>query len=505
MRLGRLVAVVVTGTLALAGAGWSALWLSASLDTWGEIAFDALLTVPPVAASHVDATGRRVVDLRLQAGRHDFGAGVEAETWGVDGTYLGPTVRVQRGEDLRVNVANDLDEPTTLHWHGMDLPGEMDGGPHQQIEPGRTWSPQWRVDQPPATLWYHPHLHGRTAEHVHRGLAGLLLVDDPDGAPPGLPSTYGVDDVPVIIQDRTFVGGRMVSGATSVLSPTGPLGRTVVVNGTIGPYLDVTTQTVRLRLLNASLARVYAIGMADGRAFDLVGVDGGLLTESRPVTSVQLSPGDRAEVVVTMVPGERVVLRSAPPRLGAGAITNRFAGGDDRLDILELRAAARLMPSPPLPATLAPADPPATDGPVTRQFTLAGDKVNGRAMDMGRIDAVVLRDRDEVWEVTNTDATPHNVHIHGVQFRVVATTSRRGVEPVPAELTGWQDTVFVPPGHSHRIALRFARLAASEAPYMLHCHLLRHEDNGMMAQIAVVEHESDVEHEPVPHSGHGHH
>jgi len=193
-------------------------------------------------------------------------------------------LRARRGEKVLVNVTNDLGETSTIHWHGMHLPAAMDGGPHQPIEPGETWSPSWRIDQPAATLWYHPHPHGETAQHVYRGLAGLFYVDD--AARPRLPSTYGVDDVPLIVQDKEFDGNRFDT-SHGLFESTGILGDTILVNGTPGPYLDVTTQRVRLRILNASNARIYDFAFDDGREYDVVGTDGGLLPEPVPVTHLE--------------------------------------------------------------------------------------------------------------------------------------------------------------------------------------------------------------------------
>ena len=108
---------------------------------------------------------------------------------------------------MAVNVHNELPEPTTVHWHGMHLPAAMDGGPHQPIPPGGDLAPTWTVDQPAATLWYHPHPHGATEPHVYRGLAGMFIVDDDgDRRPPACRAEYGVDDIPVIVQDKNFSG-----------------------------------------------------------------------------------------------------------------------------------------------------------------------------------------------------------------------------------------------------------------------------------------------------------
>ena len=140
-------------------------------NTVGKVDFDRRLAVPPLAPSHVDAQGRRVFELTAGFGHTDFGHG-RTGTWGYNGTYLGPTLRATRGEQVLVNFHNGLAEDTTVHWHGMHLPARMDGGPAYPIAPGDTWSPTWKIDQPAATLWYHPHPGGTTEDQVYKGLAG---------------------------------------------------------------------------------------------------------------------------------------------------------------------------------------------------------------------------------------------------------------------------------------------------------------------------------------------
>src|SRR5699024_1570596 len=164
----------------------------------------APLPIPPLAPSRL-VDGVRTFTLTAQTGESALIAGrpdVRTPTVGYDGAFLGPTVRMARGERVRVDIRNDLDVVTTLHWHGMHLPAEMDGGPHTPIGPAEKRTVEWEVRQPAATLWYHPHPHGKTEEQVLKGLAGLVLVDDEDAAATGLPHEYGVDDVPLILQDR---------------------------------------------------------------------------------------------------------------------------------------------------------------------------------------------------------------------------------------------------------------------------------------------------------------
>lgn len=480
-----LVAVLSVLALGVAAVGGFATWIAVSylrapVDTVGEVEFTRPLAVPPLAESYVE-DGVRVFSLEMQQGATDLGRGSPTPTWGFDGAHLGPTLRAARGERVRVEVRNSLDETSTVHWHGMHLPAEMDGGPHQPVAPGHMWTPEWEIDQPAATLWYHPHPHGETARHVYRGLTGMFLLDDPAEAEVqhALPHEYGVDDVPVMVQDVRFDGAELDEDG-SLFSGIGLLGDTLLVNGTVDPYLDVTPERVRLRLLNASGARTYRFGFDDARRFDAVATDGGLLPAPVPVTELWLSPGERAEVVVTLAPGEETVLRSeATGRRGGG----RFQGGSDRFDVLQLRAAAELAPSPVVPTTLAAApDLSAEDVVRTRTFRLSGTAINGRDMDMDRIDETVTVDTTERWEVRNADGSPHNFHVHGTQFVV----ERIDGAPPPPELAGWKDTVFLPAGTEAELLVRFTGHTGARHPFMFHCHLLRHEDQGMMGQLVVV-------------------
>ena len=482
-RLGCLPKLLVTlclGVVVLvlvAGAGFTFAWQQAAVDTRGQVAFDSPLTIPPLETGTVDASGTRVFDLTAQAGTTDLGGEKPSQTWGFNGSYLGPTLVAHRGERVAVNVRNDLPEATSVHWHGMHLPARMDGGPHQVVAPGHTWRPTWRVDQPATTLWYHPHPHGETADHVSRGLAGLVLLRDDEESALPLPRTYGVDDLPVVVQDKDVRdNGNLGSGS----------GRTMVVNGTTGPYAAVSTERVRLRLLNASSKRVMSFQLDDESPFDMVASDGGLLPKPFNTNHIRLSPGERAEVVLTMSPGEARVLQSVKPDLGGNVISDHFDGGAASFDILQLRAARTLRPSPPLPATLSTTNLATAGSPdaveARRSFTLNGRQINGRSMDMGRIDFAPTVDTTEVWNVVNEGGSAHSFHVHDVQFRVLSIEGA----PPPAELSGLKDTLYLRPHARYRLLLRFADHADPDSPYMVHCHLLDHEDGGMMAQFVVL-------------------
>ncbi|MEV6599738.1 multicopper oxidase domain-containing protein [Actinoplanes sp. NPDC051346] len=442
----------------------------------GASAFTNRLRIPPLAKPETGKDGVKTFALALEAGgRSEFLPGKSTDTWGINGAYLGPTVRAARGDKVRMKVTNRLPETSTLHWHGMRLPARMDGGPHQMIEPGTTWTPEWTIDQAGMTSWFHPHLHEKTAMHVYRGLAGLFLIDDPSD--PRLPDRYGVDDVPLIIQDKTFSSDGQFSTGRVDEGTYGLLGDTILVNGTYDPFLDVTTELVRFRLLNASNARVYRVGFADNRQFHVVGNDAGPLEKPVAVDRVKISPGERYEIVVRFAAGETVVMDSKGEDEKSA---NDIEEEDFRL--LKIVATAKPAASPALPATLggtATVAPAA--GVRVRTFSLSGSEINDKDMDMNRIDEVVPAGALEIWEIDNTTFA-HNFHIHEVAFRVLDVD---GVAPA-AYQAGPKDTVFVPKKAKVRLAVQFGGYTDPLSPYMFHCHILRHEDKGMMGQFVIV-------------------
>jgi FtsP/CotA-like multicopper oxidase with cupredoxin domain len=485
-RLLRRVALAVFALAAIALSGSVVVWFGADTSNVGKLAFEQPLRIPPLLEPTEDATGRKVFELEMREGTSELLPGRRTKMWGFNGPYLGPTLRASRGDVVRMHVSNRLPETSTVHWHGMHLPAKADGGPHQPIDPGETWSPSWAIDQPAATLWYHPHPHGDTEEHVYRGLAGMFILDDATSRRLAVPHDYGTDDIPVIVQDKRFDDEGHLSSSQGMISPIGQLGDDILVNGTYAPHLDVRTTRVRLRLLNASTARTYNFGFTAQRPFDLIATGGGLLDRPRRLERVQLSPAERAEIVVELERGEHVVLRSFEPDLGADPFTSRFAGADDTFDILQLRAAKHLRRSPAVPARLAPAPRPApspAEAARVRRFELGSRDINDRKMDMGRIDQTVPVNTTEIWEIANRSGTPHNFHVHDTRFRILEFEG----EPPPPALSGPKDTVAVPPGETVRLVVRFSDYTDPSTPYMFHCHLLEHEDRGMMGQFVVVE------------------
>lgn len=446
------------------------------------------LPIPPLFEGET-IDGVRTFELNTQSGTAEILAGVTTPTWGFNGPHMGPTLRMRRGEQVRMLVRNDLDETTAVHWHGMKLPARADGGPHSPINPGETWVAEFTVDQPAATNWYHPHPHMKTALHCYRGLAGMLLVDDPVTESLALPHDYGVDDIPVVITDQKFTEDGALD--ETIDPDLGLMGTTPLINGIANVSFAASTRRLRLRVLNGAGMRFYNVAFSDGRAFSVVATDSGLLSEPVEVEYALLGPAERVEIIVDLEPGEDVTLRSEPLSgnfgIPEGGESAPDFGFQHSFDLLAITGPVDGEAPGELPAVLDPAAAAAPDvaGAVEREFVLNTFEINGQLMDMTRIDVVIDHDGPEVWSVTNENPDwPHNFHIHDARFRVLELT---GTDVAQVGTYGWKDTVAIPPGATVRLAVEFGHYPDPTIPYMYHCHMLLHEDQGMMGQFVIVD------------------
>ena len=432
--------------------------------------------------------GKRVYDLIMRPGSMAYVSGKQTATFAYNCNILGPTLLMHKGDEVVINVTNQLGEPTTTHWHGIHLPAIMDGGPHQRIDNGNTWQAQYTIMNEEATFWYHPHLMNKTAEHVYHGLAGLFIVKDPQSEL-ALPDQYGTDDIPLIIQDKIFDadGSFNYPGTRS-----GVKGDQFLVNGAVTPVFDAPAQFVRFRLLNGSNARIYNFGFSDDRQFHQIGTDGGLLERPVPLTRLRLSTGERAEILVDFSGEEnsQVRLVSFSSELdNINPFWNSNAMDDSAFDIMTIDVkAATANPTTALPASLASINclqegQAARTRPFELEMGLSGPMtINGQSMDMNRIDQTIKLNDTEIWEITNNSDMPHPFHVHDIQFLIL---TRDGSPPAENE-AGWKDTVLVMPHETVRIITHFSDFADPDKPYMFHCHILEHEDAGMMGQFVVV-------------------
>jgi blue copper oxidase len=458
------------------------------------------LAIPPLISGDTIA-------LEIQAGTRQFFPPDNTPTYGINGTFLAPTILLHKGDTVMLAVTNHLTTSTTIHWHGLHVAPEHDGGPHQLIPVNAVWSPRFEVKNDAGTFWYHPHGANKTDLHVSKGIAGMMIVTDAAEAALPLPRTYGVDDFPVIVQTKAFDGLHQIAIATEYDT-------TLMVNGTMDPYLVAPAQVVRLRVLNGSSMRSYMFGFDGNRPFQMIASDGGLRDSALTLTRIRLSPGERAEILLDLsgLQGDTVTLRNfgaelpdgiyGAPRVGGGQAIiadypfNPRNGGT--YDVLPIHVGPPTAnPITTLPTALVAATPLDSFGlDATRVFDLSpmmpNDSstlaegpfgINGKQFDMDSINVVTYLGNKERWHLVNTTLIAHPFHVHDVQFYVENVNG----QPTPEFLQGKKDLVLVMPGEYVDVLTQFEDFADEMVPYMYHCHLLHHEDEGMMGSFLVLD------------------
>ncbi len=449
-----------------------------SVDSNGNkntLKFTSSLVIPPILEG-TDIGGVLHFDLNIQKGNRSFFDGTTTDTYGINGDYLGPTLRVANGDNVSINYTNNLNEITTIHAHGMHLPAMMDGGPHQIIDIGQKWSAVYKVNQKACTNWYHPHLMGKTAEHVYKGIAGLIIVEDSESKALDLPKTYGKDDIPLVLQDRFFDSNYQFDYTPSRMEIMhGYHGDIFLTNGTINPYLDVEAKEIRFRVLNGSNSTVYNLGFDDGRVFRQIATDNAFLESPVSLSSLRLSPGERAEIVVDFSNdlNKKVSLKDLT----------------QNKNFLKINIITTATKATKTPKTLTVLERYSLSEAINiRKFVLSGRMgnlyINGKSMDKNFINESVPVDQLEVWEVTNQMGMDHNFHIHATHFQIV---ERNGSSAnVSENERGYKDTIYLAPNDSVKLMVKMRDYTDANSPYMYHCHFLEHEDAGMMGQFVVV-------------------
>ncbi len=450
----------------------------------GSNDFVTPLPIPPLL-ENLDKSGKTArFALDVQQGKMSFFPGESTATIGYNGNFLGPTIRVRNGQRFNMSARNSLEQNTTLHWHGLHVPAQWDGGPRQPVAAGTTWKPEFTIKQEAATLWYHPHAMGLTGEQVYNGLAGLFYIEDDFSDSLDIPKDYGIDDIPLVIQDRRFFSNGQFAYAQNMHDVmNGVIGNYMLVNGAIQPTLSVHAGLIRLRLLNGSNSSIYQIGFKDRRTFHVIASDGGFLERPVAMNSIVLSAGERAEVMLDLT----------ETAVGAeiSLLVDQMKG--NRFEAMRIKVNQPAESTVSLPVELRSLDRiPESEASVVRRFAMAtmgmgmmggGLTINGKKMDINRIDEQVKLGSTEIWEITNRSAMmmsmPHSMHLHDVQFQIL---SRNGQAPLLHE-QGRKDTVLIMPGETVRIISRFKDYTGI---YMYHCHLLEHEDDGMMGQFEVI-------------------
>ena len=418
--------------------------------------------------------------------------------------FWGPTLFINKGDLVHMNVTNNLNESTTLHWHGMHLPAVMDGGPHQVIPINTLWQPYWTVMNQASTLWYHPHLHETTQAQLTKGIGGFIIVKDAIESTLALPRTYGVDDIVLALTSRSFN-----ATTNTFVSTTRVYGDNMLTNGTLNAQYTLPKQFVRMRILNAEIERGYNLGFSDNRTFYIIGNDGGLLNAPVPVTRVKLMVGERIEILVDLsndALGSSLNLKAYNSGQAFG-----FPGGEPNttgdfgsllnnvdFNVLHINVgAATTSPTPitALPTTLVNNTYwTAADATVNRAIAVTNGNPGPGSVpfnfdnvtySLTMTPKVVNLNAIEKWTVTNNNVFGHSFHLHDVEFKIVARNGN--ATTVGTHESGWKDTFYLPKNESVTFVAKFDDFADSDVnhPYMYHCHFGGHEDGGMMGQFIV--------------------
>ena len=408
----------------------------------------------------------------------------------VNGTSPGPTLRLQPGDRLRLVLDNRTAHPTNLHTHGLRVsPSGNADNPFLEIPAGKSFVYEMSIpkDHPGGLYWYHPHLHHHVAEQLFAGFFGAIVVEDGFDATPGMASAT---ERIVLLHDA--LPGSNESSVTSVSmmeQMSGREGSIVLVNGLPDPNLTSQAGSMeRWRVLNASASRFLKLNL-QGHAFNLIGSDGGRLSASRPIDTLSLVPGERAEVLIQ--PTQPGVYTLGTAAVNRGSVGMGMGGGrqtsSGAAEVLRLTVTGPAAASAHIPALtgayedLSQVAPDRTRNVVLAMSGMGGMGggmsflIDGRQFDPERVDIRARLGTVEEWTVRNTSSMDHPFHLHVWPFQVMAQGQGTAA-------TGWKDVVNVPAGSSVRIRMRFADISGRT---VYHCHILDHEDLGMMGVIEV--------------------
>jgi FtsP/CotA-like multicopper oxidase with cupredoxin domain len=440
--------------------------------------------------------------------------------WRYNNSPLPLVIRTSRGNAMTLNFNNKLDSDSTIHWHGFKIPAIMDGGPDVPVKANDSKVYSFTMNQPASPLWFHPHPDMQTGKQVYMGLAGVYLVEDDISkkleADKMLPS--GEKDVVLLVQDRRFDvekdGVRELLYKTKTMDADGMKGDTILVNGSVMPKLNVDTAQYRFRLYNVSNAKTYDFAFSDGRKFKIVGTDGGLLNKPVEVDHIMLGAAERVELIVDFSKeqlGNKLLLISKPYKAdnmmmdssdemdtednGMGLTIMRFDVTKEATD--EVNIYSSLPANAEITTRLDPTT--ASNAGSSRKFVMSlyngnmgegmsgGNSstmnmtfaINGKLFDPNRVDEFIGAGTTEIWELKNISTMAHPFHAHAIQYQIL---DRNGVPATGTDL-GWKDTFLVQAGETIRIIGKFEPVNVGD--YMYHCHILEHEDAGMMGYFRV--------------------
>ena len=441
-------------------------------------AFDTLRN-PPSFVNRSSAPRTIEVSLTAAPARLALVPGKLTDVYAYNGSVPGPTLEAREGDKVIIHFTNNLPETTTIHWHGLHIPADMDGSPFYPVAPGGKKDYVFTIDSGTAgTFWYHPHPDVRTGYQIEKGLYGAIVVRPAHDPLPPMPEKL------LILSDNRFRPDGSVdlpgphTPAGIVDEENGREGNVMFVNGQVMPRLRIRSGEVqRWRIINAGAARVYRLAIP-GQTFFQVGTDGGLFEHPVEVKEIVLANSERVELLVrgTGPAGRATTLQALP--YDRYMPQTRPADWNRPRDLLALQNSGG-PPAAPVSIPQVLRRIPALDtSKVTarRVLVLSQGLINQRAMDMNRVDVSTKLGATEIWTIENVVGMDHPFHLHGYQFQLL---DRNGI---PERDRRWKDTVNIPKHESVRFIVRFD---ANPGKWMFHCHILDHEDHGMMGVLEI--------------------
>lgn len=440
----------------------------------------AELTHPPVLQNASRVPGTVEVTLTAAPARLTLRPGVTTDVFAYNGRTPGPTLEVNEGDRVVVHYRNSLPEESTIHWHGIHLPANQDGSPLDPVAAGGQRDYVFTIPRGTAgTYWYHPHLHHGTGYQIAMGLIGAIIVRAPDDP---LPSS--LHEKLLILADNRF----RTDGSIDLPDMQSPQGRIDNENGREGDVMFVTGQVMptisirkgevqRWRVINASASRVYRLAIR-GQTFLQVGTDGGLFERPIELREIVIANSERVELLVrgAGAAGSRTKLQSLP--YDRYVPQTRPKDWQETRDLLTLEV-SRETPAAPMtvPASLRRIPALDTTRASARQvISFSQGLINNRQMDMNRVDLTTRLGATEIWQVENLVGMDHPFHLHGFQFQIIERNGK------PEPYRSWKDAVNVPKHETVRFVVRFDDFPGK---WMFHCHILNHEDQGMMGILEV--------------------
>ncbi len=416
------------------------------------------LPIPPIIE------GTDSFTLIPQESTTEFFEGVETFTRGYNGNILGPTLRLEKGNDYNVTIQNEMTEETTVHWHGLLVDSDVDGV-FQVVDENDTLEQTLSINQDASTAWYHPHTMHKTASQVMEGLAGFIIIEDEFSKNLELPSDYGVNDIPIVFQRKNLDNnGQIELNGFRDIS---------LVNGANRPTLEVKNEWIRTRIINGNNDELLRLSFSDNVPMFIIATDNGFTEKPLLEDSILLSPGERVELLLDLTKFE---------------VGNTIDVYNDDINVMKIyiNEAVNSDYFYNLPTDLVEHNDEAFHFHEIpkREFELSmrhmRPVINDKSYNVNYIDEQIELGSKEIWTVTNTNnmmSTPHPFHVHGVTFKVL---DRNGKAPENWE-KGYKDTVLLLPDETVNLLVSFE----NKGKFVYHCHFLDHEENGMMGNFIV--------------------